>query len=362
MKNIIVIFGGNSTEHDISVITGVEALHSMPIKGYNTEAVYLKDGNFYVGDALFDIEFYKNFNEKLLTKVAISDGVLYKVKKNKLVHYMDIDCALLATHGGDGEDGSLQGLLDLNGIPYTSSGTRECAICMDKELTKLVMRALGVRVVFGKGISQEFTDEELARIERAYNFPLVVKPCSQGSSIGISKVCSHDELMEGVKLASEFSDRILIEKGLVDFVEINSACVAINNKLILSELERPLSSSDILTFEEKYVGNGKGMGGGKHEFPAKISCELREKIRATTKKVYRELGLKGVVRIDYIVYKNIVFLNEINTIPGSLAHYLFDMSYTELLKGMIDTAIDNGARKKIHLDTGVLGGLKTIKK
>ena len=362
MINVIVIFGGNSTEHDISVITGIEALHAMPIKGYKTVPIYLKDGNFYMGEELYDVEFYKNFNEKVITKVAISNGVLYKIKKNKLVRYMDIDCAVLATHGGDGEDGSLQGLLDLNNIPYTSSGVRECAICMDKELTKLVMRSLGVRVVFGKGISKTSTDDKLERIEKAYKFPLIVKPCSQGSSIGISKVSSHDKLKEAVKIASEFSDRILIEKGLVDFIEINSACVEIDNELILSELERPLSSSDILTFEEKYVGNGKGMGGGKHEFPAKISSELKEKILSITEKVYRTLGLKGVVRIDYIIYKNIVFLNEINTIPGSLAHYLFDMSYTEFLKGMIEQAIAKGARKKIHLDTGVLGGLKTIRK
>jgi len=362
--NIMVIFGGNSTEHDISVITAVEALHAMPIKGYNVLPIYLRDGAWYTGSRLYDIKTYIDFSQRGLSEVRLIGNNLYKKGfAGKYTELAEIDCAVLATHGGDGENGSLQGLLEVNGVPYTSPDVRVSALCMDKHLTKLAVSALGVDTVEGREVVLPHCPEVIKEIEDEFGYPVMVKPSSQGSSIGLTFAKNRGQLEEGLILAKYFGARALVEKGLSDFVELNVAVATINSEILVSEVERPISMSDFLSYSDKYMNGGKGMTDLRREFPAKISPELAKDIKEKAVTVYKHLGMSGVVRMDFMKTDK-AYLNEINTIPGSLAHYLFpELSYTDFLKALIDTAIARGAGKKVEFRTDVLKQLKgAIKK
>lgn len=356
---VLVIFGGNSAEHDISVITGVETLNAMPVKGFKVIPTYLREGVFYTGDCLFDIKSFIQFTSKRLTKIAISGKAVYSDDgRGKLKKLADVDCALLGTHGGDGENGALQGFLEINGIPHTSASVRESAVCMDKILTKQALSALGVRVVEGYEVNNPANDKDIDALEKKLAYPIIVKPSSQGSSIGISIARNREELVKALSLASHFSKGILAEKALKDITEINSGAYSVNGSLVLSEIEKPLTASDFLTYGDKYMGGGKGMGGGRREFPAKTSEKTRTKILDTTSYVYKALGLFGVVRMDYLVQGEDVYLNEINTIPGSLAHYLFPgIAHSELLKSLVESAIARGVPEAPKYVTNVLSNI-----
>jgi D-alanine-D-alanine ligase len=363
-RNIMVVFGGNSTEHDISVITAVEALHVMPIKGYNVLPVYIREGKWYTGSRLYDIKNYIEFAEKGMCEVRLIGNTLYKKGLGrKYTELAEIDCALLATHGGDGENGSLQGLLECSGVPYTSPDVRVSALCMDKHLTKLAVNALGIDTVDGREVLLPHCPEIIREIEEEFLYPLMVKPSSQGSSIGLTFAKNRGQLEEGLILAKYFGPRALVEKGLTDFVELNVAVATINGKIVVSDVERPISSNDFLTYGDKYLNGGKGMNDLKREFPADIPSSLAEDIKDKAETIYKHLGMSGVVRMDFMKTDK-AYLNEINTIPGSLAHYLFpNLSYTEFLRGLIDTAIARGAGRRVDFKTDVLRQLKgAIKK
>ncbi|MCL2631054.1 MAG: ATP-grasp domain-containing protein [Firmicutes bacterium] len=360
MKNILVIFGGDSSEHDISVITGVHTLNAMPAKGYRAIPLYLRDGVFYTGGALFDINAYIDFSEKSVSRAVLNGKELFVFKRNKLKKSLDIDGALLATHGGAGENGALQGFLEINGIPFSSSGVLESAICMNKIVTKTLLNEMGINTVEGKGFNYPFHESDITYIEDTLKYPVVIKPCSQGSSIGVAFVKDREELLSAVEVASAFDAKILVEKAVENFTEINSAVALINGEIVLSELEKPVSLSKVLSYQDKYMSGG--MGSGEREFPAKIENGIREKILKTTKRVYEELNLFGAVRMDYFVAEGKIYLNEINTIPGSLAHYLFpDYAHSEFLKRIINSAIARGIQKAPAFKTGVLENYKKSK-
>lgn len=363
-RDILVIFGGNSTEHDISVITAVEALNSMPIKGYNVIPIYIRDSVWYTGSRLFEIKSYIDFNPKGLNIVCVSGGKVYKAGHyKKFAGFCDADCAVLCTHGGDGENGSLQGLLEMNGIPYTSCDVRTSALCMDKHLTKLALNAMGVDTVEGREIVLPHGEGVIDEIESEFGYPVMVKPAEQGSSIGLTFAKNRKALEEGLTVAAAFGKRALVEKGLTDFAELNVAVATLNGKIEVSEVERPISANEFLTYGDKYIGGGKGMADLKREFPAKIDEKTAKYLKSTAKSVYEHLGLFGVVRMDFLK-KDKVYLNEINTLPGSLAHYLFPKySYSEFLRGLIESSIMRGAGKKAEYKTDVLRQLRgAIKK
>lgn len=356
-KTVIVLFGGNSCEHDISIITGVEALSAMPAKGYNCIPVYMTGGKWYTGAGLFEIKNYIHFTPVKYSEVRLSGSTLYTVgKRGKLNKYADVDCALLATHGGDGEDGTLQGFLEENGVPHTSAGVAQSAVCMDKTLTKAVLKDIGINVVESITIDlQNYTADDIAAAAEKLKYPLIVKPASLGSSIGISIAKNEKELFNGLNIAAEFCGKAVLEKALQGFTEVNNAAVYINGRILLSEIEKPLTASEFLTYGDKYMGGGKGMGGGMREFPAKLPDDIRNEILAATEKAYKSLGLFGVVRIDYLIADGSVYLNEINTVPGSLAHYLFPkLTQKELLTSLIEESLKRGKIREVKYRTKVL--------
>lgn len=342
MKELIIIFGGRSCEHDISIITASYAYHAINLKDYNKTAVYLHQGLFYIGKGLESLENFIKFDKKKFTQVLFSDGFMYSAGK-KLKKILKVDCALLCTHGGEGENGALQGYLEINKIPYSSSSVAASAVTMDKVLTKKLLESFGGDVVPYAVLEPKDGAE---KIEKLLSYPVIVKPARLGSSIGISKAKNLSELTEAVELGRKYDDILLVESCLENFIELNCAAVKDGEEILVSGIERPYVDSGFLSYNDKYIGGAKTPQ--KKEFPAKIEEQLAESVRDLTKKVYKAFNLSGVVRVDFLLQNGKVYVNEINSIPGSLAHYLFakTMNISSLVKTMIDEAARRFEKEK----------------
>ncbi|MDR3264297.1 MAG: D-alanine--D-alanine ligase [Clostridiales bacterium] len=344
-KNILVIFGGKSCEHDISVITALQALKNADREKYDIFPLYIKDG-MYTGKALEDLKTYADFDgaKKALKKAEFVNGGIRFFKCPSFKKYVKADCALICCHGGVGENGQLQGLLEFYGIPYTSAGTAAAAVFMDKTLTKEFAYANKLPI-----LPYYVIKDGKAEMPNDLEYPLIVKPASLGSSIGISVAHNADELKSACDIAAQFDSKIIVEKALSDFTEINCAAVRDGGDIIVSECERPVSWKEFLSFDEKYGGGGDGMKGQRREYPAKIPNNIKKAVQNFTRAVYSHMDMKGSVRIDFLIDKTdgFVYLNEINTVPGSLAYYLFTengITFKKLIGIMIETGISESKK------------------
>ncbi len=358
---VALIFGGRSVESDISVITAIQAYKHLDAKLYDVEPIFLYDGDFYMG-GMRTISDFSPFEAHRHEKTLLYSGGFYSVKRGKLKKVFAPDVALICCHGGEGENGTLQGMLDFYSIPHTSADMLPSAICMDKGVSKeffdnMLLNVVPYSVVY-KGDYIRRKEDTIRYLGETLGYPLIVKPARLGSSIGISTADGADELEYAMDVACEFDDKIVIEQKLTEFVEVNCAAFRDENgDIILSETETPLSAHDVLTFEDKYVSRGK-IGGGGRVMPADIGA-LNEVVKNNTKRIYDALELEGVVRVDYLADKerNKVYINEINTVPGSLAYYLFEgmgISYEELLRWMISRAMKKEKTIKQSFSSGVL--------
>ncbi|MDR0751687.1 MAG: hypothetical protein LBF12_03740 [Christensenellaceae bacterium] len=366
MKNVIAIFGGDSCEHDISIITGVEAICAAPIKGYKIIPIYVKHSNWYTDNGLFDLKNLINFNPANFRKVGVMHNYLYELKSlRKLVKICKIDCALILAHGGEGESGQWQGFFETNNIPYTTCDMLSSAICMDKIYCKEILKSYGFSVIEGYEIDAWASNSEIEDIIAKLKFPIVVKPTAQGSSIGVSYVKSINEINIAIELSRKFGSRVLLEKGLTDYLELNQAALIRSNSIILSKIESPVSSGEILSFNDKY---NKGAC-SKCELKKRTTTnaplikQLTELVSTTSNLICKKLNLFGIVRFDYLYADGKLYLNEINTIPGSLAHYLFEnISYSKLISILIEEAINRIQPKQNAFSTNVLHNLKSVSK
>lgn len=348
MKTIAVIFGGKSVEHDISVITAMQAMARFP-KGYQMLPIYItSQGNFVVADNLNDAKIYLNFakNVKNCRNVSIdfeNHGV-FVWKKNKIKKRIKVDCALLCNHGHGGEDGALQGMLELAGIAYTSSTLSSSAMTMDKSLTKIMLGNFHIKTLpyvhFDRCEYHQNKLKILQTIKKKLAFPCIIKPANLGSSVGISICESEAKLDKQIEDAFAFDERILVERYLSGAEEYSCACVKINDKILPSKVNK-VKKSKIYTFEEKYI---KEREIGKCE----ISKELNEQIKKLAVKAYKALRCDGVVRIDFLLdkKKKTLFVNEINAIPGSLSFNMFDSSFEDLLSVLIEEGIEKNGKTK----------------
>lgn len=343
MKNVAVFFGGVSQEHDVSVLTGVLTLNSLDKNLFNAIPVYVdKCGIFHTGESLKNVSFFKSFNAKKLIRVTLlsGDNILYRVKGKKLRAIGTIDCAINCLHGRNGEDGSLAGVLRLNKVPFASPDMFSSSATLDKVKTKIFLKGLGVRSADFVSLSRGkfFSDKTNAakEIENSLGFPVIVKPASSGSSIGISVARQKGELSVGLEKAFLYDNLALIERFMEGAIDVNCAAMRVEGKVVVSECERPLVKGEILSFTDKYTTSKLG---DLKEFPAKIKKELSDEIKNTTKTVYEAFGLSGVVRVDYLVFEDLVYLNEINGVPGSLAYYLFSPKLKDFTKNL--TALIN---------------------
>ncbi len=349
MKNIIVMFGGVSCEHDISVITGVQTCLHLDRLRYRVLPVYLHtDGKWYSGDRLTEITYYKRFSpcDRGVFEVTLNNGssVLYRRKGARLRSLCDVDCAVLCNHGLNGEDGTLQGLLQLHGIPYTSCGVFGSALGMDKAFSKMFFAAQGIRQVeWTAAKKSEFSEDRAAfvsGIAERLGFPVIVKPANLGSSIGIKVAHGEEELLEALDVGFQYDLKVIVERALENFVEVNCSAVRYRGSIMVSELEQPMVWQDFLTFEDKYQGRKAGKSGRQDD--AALPRELVQQVRDTTYRIYDLLDLSGVVRADYMIKDGEVYFNELNTIPGSLAYYLWEkkgIPFSRLLDVIIEEAV-----------------------
>ena len=354
MKTIAVFFGGVSVEHDISVITGVLTCNSLD-KAYNVVPVYVdKTGEWFTGNCLLDPDAFNNLNYKKLTRVTFTSGSnrLCAVKGRKLKEICAVSCAINCLHGERGEDGSLAGVLKMCNIASASPDIYPSALSMDKTLTKRAVRGIANVLPFVEvtGVKQA---EEIAL---PFGYPVLVKPTLGGSSIGIRVAENQAELTRAVGYALRFGKRVMIEPCLADFTEINCAAYRRAAGIQVSECEMPMRRTDYLTFADKYES-------GKRIFPADIPKKISDKIKKITANVYKTFAFTGVIRIDYFVKDGRVYLNEINSVPGSLAYYLFSdttKGFTAMLNELIEvgnaTFAEDSTIKKSY-DSGILHGV-----
>lgn len=384
-----VFFGGKSVEHEISIITMNQAISSLDPEKYEIVPIYIaKDGVMYTGEDLFDLESFRDMEVllKRCYKVAVvNDGKGVKVLRcpapwiGKRV-LNTIDVAFPIVHGTNCEDGTLAGFLNLLDIPFVGPDILASSIGMDKILQKKVLRASDIPVVdFVSFYSMEYIKEEekiLSEIEEKIEYPMIVKPGNLGSSVGIRKAKNKVELEEAIDFAMEFADRIIVEKAVENLKEIN--CSVIGN-IVDSEAsvcEEPFFSDEILSYADKYIGDGKSKGGtiggkgtptkisggktgnkaGENEFankkiPADISDEKTKEVQKLAKDVFKVLGCSGVCRVDFLIDTKTdkVYVNEVNTIPGALSFYLWEASgksFTKELDEMIDIALKKDREKE----------------
>lgn len=374
---VAVVFGGESCEHDVSIITGVQLINKFNNYLYDIVPIYIaKGGVWYTGEELNDLDNYSvGLNYKKLKKCSLVAGsnVLHIIKGKKLVPYTEIDVVIPCMHGVRGEDGALSGVLELSHIPYTSCSLCSSAVSMDKGVFKTFAKGLGISVIDGFVVDyNEFLIDESKIIDKISDFglPIIIKPCRQGSSIGIEVVKNVADMKKALNMAFQYDKRVLVEKYVDVDKEVNLALFDNKGELVVSSTETPLSSDEILSFDNKYRKNAGGFETIKRIMPASINegayCEL---LNMATK-VYRGLDMFGVVRFDFILDRSgMLYLNEVNTIPGSMANYLFDKSkypYPRLIELMISNAVkrferDLGIKKTI--DTDIVGsGIDFLKK
>lgn len=382
-----VFFGGISVEHEVSIISALQAIHSMDKEKYDIIPVYItKEGLWYTGEDLLDIENFKNINKLLSTCKKIS--IVNNLKEKVIIKYPlttfgknilnEIDVAFPVVHGTNCEDGSLQGYFETVGIPYVGCDVLSSAVGMDKIIAKKVLKESGVPVInYVDFYSCEWLKDSskiIERIENTLKYPVIIKPANTGSSVGIKKASNREELEDAVEYSRGFSPRILVEDMVVEIREINCSVLGDYENAEASVCEEPITSSDILTYQDKYLNNGtKGMSGATRKLPAELSKDMSDEIRTLAVKTFNTLGCSGVSRVDFIIDRstNKVYVNEINTIPGSLAFYLWEATgkpYKKLIDDLINLSLKRDREKKqltFTYETNILAmqnGTKGIKK
>lgn len=381
---LAVIFGGKSVEHEISVISALQACEYIDRDKYEVIPLYMtKTGEFYTGEQMGNIERYRDIpvllkestRVLLLNQEDRVDLVRYPMKKFGNNVLGSIDVAFPIVHGTNVEDGTLQGYLQTLGLPYVGCDVLSSAVGMNKYVMKTVFKDNDIPVLDCACYNlTDFAEVEdlMDRVEGKFSYPVIVKPINLGSSVGISKASDRGQLEEALNLAFTFAPKVLVEPAIRQLREINCAVLGDELEAEASECEEPLNAEEILTYEDKYIGGGKSKGGSKgmaslsRAIPANISQERREEIRQMAVRAFKCLGCSGVARIDFMIDKETdrVYLNEINTIPGSLAFYLWEpvgVSYPQLLERMIQLALKRHRENRkltFSFDTNVLAGVK----
>ena len=368
-KQIGVIFGSRSCEREVAIISAVQLMRHADREKYDIIPVYIsEDGNWYTGDKLKEIQTYKPFHPdqkgiiRVFPDLSSGSGALLTVRKDFGLFARErteiaarIDAYIIVMHGLNGEDGTLQGLMELINVPYTSTGVAGSALGMDKIMMKQFFQGAGLPVLPGlsftrSGFSRE-RETVLNKVEKELGFPVFVKPANLGSSIGVSRADDTESLADSLELAFEYDRRVLVEKGLDRPIELNCSVMGYDDVVEASPIEMPLNNDEFLDFKDKYLASGgsKGMASLHRVLPAPIEEELKNEIQEMSRTIFRMLDCKGVVRIDYMFDKHSekLYITEINTIPGSLAFYLWEnagIPYSTLIDRMIDFA------EKAHAD------------
>ncbi len=359
--SIGVIFGGRSLEHDLSVLTAIQAMDNIDKERYEVVPIYItKDLTFYSGGMLRYIDSYKDFRliDRYATKVnLINKNGKFILQTTGLIKrvYKEIHLAFPMVHGKYTEDGSIVGYLETLGIPIVGSDIYSSSLCQDKIFTKEVLNGNDIPVVdyvYFSDSDYKLDKEDIFKKIEELSYPLIIKPARLGSGIGIEIVNRKEELESSIEKAMKNDERVLVEEYIADRREFNMAVLLSKGKLIGSVIEE-IIKDEPCNYYDKYRKDNED-DTFKRIFPADISKTLTEEIEKTSKKTYKVLALSGVARIDYVYdnKKKKLYVNEVNTIPNFFSHHLFDdknIDYRELLGIMIKEAID-----KIHKENDMV--------
>lgn len=359
-----VIFGSRSCEREVAIISAVQLMNHVDSEKYDVIPVYISEqGVWYTGSALRSIETYKSFQpdgkdvEQVSLDITAGSGALIATRAGKglfghptQVVVARLEVCVVVMHGLNGEDGTLQGMLELANLPYTSTGVAGSAIGMDKIMMKQFFRGADLPVLPGTWYTRSRWEKEreavLDDVEAKLGYPVFVKPANLGSSIGVSRADDREKLIDSLELAFDYDRRVLVEKGLDKPLELNCSVLGYDDEVEASPIEMPITSGEFLDFIEKYLASGgsKGMASLHRLLPAPIEDSLRDRIQSLSCDIFRMLDCKGVVRIDYMFDRasENLYITEINTIPGSLAFYLWEnagVKYAQLIDRMVQCAM-----------------------
>lgn len=388
--NVAVFFGGRSVEHEISVISALQAINAFDKEKYNIIPVYIsKQGRWYTGDNLLEIRNYRDMKkvtenaEEVFMRPEYGDYNLYKAKtglfSNKNAVVAEIHVVIPVLHGTNGEDGIFEGVLETIGIPFAGCNTLSSANGMDKITMKMILRESGVPVVdyvwFTDRQWLSSKDPLINEVESKLGYPVIVKPANLGSSVGIGKASNREELIAKIDNAEKFSQRIIVEHMIEKLKEINCSVLGDADEHQSSVCEEPIKTGDFLSYEDKYMGGSKttaGMQASDKRIPADLPESMSEEIRRMAGETFRVLSCHGVSRVDVMVDEkdNNIYVNEINTIPGSLSFYLWEASgitFPQLMDRLVQLALKRKRaidRKTFTYDQNIFslgGGVKGAK-
>lgn len=382
-----VFFGGKSVEHEVSIITAIQAIENMDKNKYDIIPIYItKDNKMYCGNSIGDIAQYKNLDNLLKTssQVTLSQMndkvVLLKCDKkfyeNAVYDYIDI--AFPIVHGTNVEDGTLQGYLKMFNLPYVGGDVVSSACGMDKYVCKCLLKDNNIPTLDCKCFSKkDYNDNSegiINELENKFSYPVIVKPVNLGSSVGIQIAKNKEALQNAIEDAFCYAKKVLVEKAITNLREVNCSVVGDYESAEASECEEPVKTDEILSFNDKYISGGKKSGGkfggsksmnaGVLKLPAEISEDVRKTIQDLAVKTFHVLGCSGVIRIDFIIDNdtNTIYVNEVNTIPGSLSFHLWkatNLNYTDLLDKLINLSLKRNREEKdltFSFDSNILAG------
>ena len=382
MIKVGVIFGGESVEHEVSIISAVQAMYKMDSSKYEIIPIYItKDREWYTGEILKEMETYKDLNLlKRYTKNVVlttrDNTFILQNKRGFKGIVKELDLVFPIVHGTNVEDGALQGYLRTIGIPFVGSDVCASAIAQDKVFQRIIWEKEDIpmpKLTWFYDTDYVSDKDSIMNKVKELKYPLIVKPATLGSSIGIGTAKNEEELIEKIDEAIRYDKKIVVEEMIPNLTEVNISVLGNSTSALTSELERVMTDNELLTFEDKYISGSKktGLKGGTYSkgmastdriIPADISEKLKEEIREYALKAFKSLGMSGVVRIDFLVdsKKDKAYINEVNACPGSLSFYLWDKvgkDYPELLDEMISVAIKDYKTRtsKIHsFDSNIL--------
>ena len=385
-----VFFGGKSVEHEVSIITAIQAIENMDKDKYDIVPIYItKDNKMYCGDLIGNISNYKDIDNLLKNSIQIilaqKDNKVVLLRCDKKIYQNDvydyIDIAFPIVHGTNVEDGTLQGFLKMFNLPYVGCDVISSSVGMDKYVCKCVLKDNDIPILECKCISakdyNEDSDNTIKEIETKFSYPVIVKPINLGSSVGIKIAKNQEELKDAIENAFAYSRKVLVERAIKNLKEINCSVVGDYEFAKASECEEPVKTDEILSYKDKYISGGKKTGAMKSmnasvlRLPANIDKNVKERIQELALKTFDVLGCSGVIRIDFMIDNdtNEIFVNEVNTIPGSLSFHLWkatDLNYTKLLDELIDLAFKRNREEKnitYSFDSNILSGvsMKSLK-
>ena len=375
-----VIFGGVSVEHEVSVISAVQAMQAIDKEKYDVIPIYItKDREWYTGEILKDMDTYTDMDllKRYTKNVSLINkkGKFYLQSKGLFKTIVtELDLVLPIGHGTNMEDGTLQGYLQTIGIPYCESDIAASSVAQDKVTQKLVFQSKNLPMTaFTWFYDVDYTEDQENILKECakLKYPVIVKPATLGSSVGINFAKDEAELKNAIEEAIQYDKKILVEHAVENLSEVNISVLGDYKYQEVSAIEEVTTIHHLLTYADKYMGNAKdkpskGMAGLGRKVPAKLEKKMQSEVESVAVKAFKAVGLAGVCRIDFLIDKNDnkVYINEINSIPGSLSFYLWEpkgKKYRELLDEIIKIGIknyqDNSA--KVHsFESNILEGYK----